>query len=86
MKTGDSVENVTVRTCPHRQGADFFYVANQPGEAPVILVSGLIGPTIISLTNQTVRMSCPVCFDEIRKAATQILSPDTLNRLVPQSN
>ena len=69
---GDSVDNVVIRTCPHRQGSDFYYVANRPGEAPVILVSGLNGPTVISLTNQTVRMTCPVCFDQIRKAAAQI--------------
>jgi hypothetical protein len=67
------------RTCKHRVGVEVEYISNDPHSPPVILIKGPYSPfayaSVISLTNQVIRVSCPICFDEIRQAATK-LSPD----------
>lgn len=55
-----------VRTCLHRLNADVQYIQNDGQGPPVIIVDGLKGPSILSLTNQVIRVSCPSCFQKIR--------------------
>ena len=57
------------RTCGHREGWSVVYVRNDGKGAPVILVETDQGRmVVISLTNQVIRLSCPSCFEEIRRA------------------
>lgn len=66
------------RVCPHRAGAWVDYVNNDGVSPPVILVEGLMACSVISLTNQTIRISCPACFAEIRKGLS-ISKPGTVS-------
>lgn len=77
------MEKLVTRTCPHRMGVEFMYVNNDGVSPPVIAVSGAERLTVISLTNQTIRVSCPLCFDEIRRAVS-ILTPETWKQLPHQ--
>ena len=63
------------RTCPHRMGAVAEWVNNDGKSPPVIILSGVSQPSVLSLTNQVIRASCPSCFERIRRSAS-ICSPD----------
>lgn len=56
--------------CPHRKNARVVYLANDGMSPPVILTFGLEGTSVVSLTNQVIRVSCPSCFETIRQSAT----------------
>jgi len=58
--------------CPHRGVAYVEFINNDGSSPPVIYVDGIHGPSVISLTNQVIRVSCINCFDEIRRAVSQI--------------
>lgn len=70
VNIGDNVEN---RTCLHRHWVKVSYIANDPGAAPVLAVEGCAELTIISLTNQVIRVSCPYCFEKIRAEVTRLV-------------
>lgn len=55
-----------IRTCPHRLQAFVDYLVNDPGSPPVIIVDGVFQTSVLSLTNQVIRVSCPSCFQKIR--------------------
>jgi hypothetical protein len=57
------------RTCPHRDGANILWVNNDGKSAPVIFVQNLTQESVISLTNQIIRVSCPSCFKLIQGSA-----------------
>lgn len=65
---GETVDKMSVqtRTCMHRLAASVYYVANDGMSPPVLFVQKLEGDCVISLTNQVIRVSCPICFEEIR--------------------
>lgn len=83
METVDIVDNVEVKTCDHRRVTRVSYICNDKNGPPVISVSGAYEMTIISLTNQVIRVSCAFCFERIRRAATK-LTPETWRQLRPQ--
>lgn len=66
MNSVDSGDKIQTRSCPHREKAHVGYVNNDGRSAPVIYVEGCEGPTVISLTNQIIRVSCPTCFSQLR--------------------
>ncbi len=72
MKTVDigdiSVKVPEIRSCAHRAEVQVFYVNNDGMTAPVLLVEGCRYQTVITLTNQVIRASCPVCFEKIRQS------------------
>jgi hypothetical protein len=79
VETVDNGDKVEVRVCLHRPWASVSYVVNDPGYPPVLAIEGCTELTIVSLTNQVIRASCPFCFNEIRKAATiSMLVPENL--------
>lgn len=67
--TGTFVE---VRACTHRKSAEFFYISNDGMTPPVICVAGCWEQTILTMTNQVIRASCPLCFELVRQAATRL--------------
>lgn len=76
MDRVDKVDKTQTRNCPHREGAAAQWVNNDGRSAPVLYVEGCAGPTVVSLTNQVIRISCPSCFAEIRNRSR--LTPDRL--------
>lgn len=66
---GITSERAEVRTCDHRLKADIRWLNNDNMTAPIITVSGCYDMSIISLTNQVFRVSCPMCFERITRAA-----------------
>lgn len=60
---------VRIRSCVHHERAKVGYVNNDGMSPPVIYVEAIDGPAVISLTNQTIRISCPTCFEKIRSTA-----------------
>ena len=65
-----------VRTCPHRVGACAEWVNNDGKNPPVILVGGMHQTSVLSLTNQVIRVSCTFCFQKIRQSLS-ISTPGT---------
>jgi len=59
---------VEVKTCEHRHGACAEWVNNDGNSPPVIILSGMSQVSVLSLTNQVIRVSCPLCFERIRSA------------------
>jgi hypothetical protein len=70
-KTGITVTD----TCEHRIGAFVSYIRNDGLSAPILWIEDIDRPSVITLTNQVVRVNCPACFEHIRATAT--LSVDT---------
>jgi hypothetical protein len=66
---GIAGKGVQVRSCEHRERAVVGYVNNDGITPPVIYVEYLEGASVVSLTNQMIRVSCPACFDSIRQLA-----------------
>jgi hypothetical protein len=58
-----------VRWCPHRGGVHVVYIVNDNISPPVIYVRNLHDDACITLMNQTVKVSCPSCFQAIQQAA-----------------
>jgi len=60
---------ITVTACKHRAGfAD--WIQNDGKGAPVLLLETFsMGPVLLTLTNQTIFMNCPSCFDTNRRDA-----------------
>lgn len=91
MKTVETVDNVIrgqrvralTRTCPHKEGALVEWIRNDGETAPILLVENIIGTAILSLTNQTIRVSCFACFEEIRKRATKCSPGNWIQRPLP---
>lgn len=75
MNSGDNFEKNAgipeIRECLHRPGVRVFYIANDPGYPPVLFVEGCAEATVVSLTNQVIRVACPYCFNAIRREATK---------------
>lgn len=72
-----------VRTCDHRITAHVEYLRNDPTLPPILYVEGFgHWPALITLTNQIIRVSCPVCFQQITKSLEPIYSRDNVS---PQS-
>jgi hypothetical protein len=70
----ETVNSVETRSCPHRVGVKVFYIVNDAASPPVIYIDqSLPGPSVVSLTNQIIRISCQGCFESIRKAGLQRL-------------
>lgn len=67
-------KTVITNTCPHRICAKIQYLSNDGVSPPVLWVENLNGPAAISLTNQTVRVSCGPCFEEIRRGLRHLLT------------
>jgi hypothetical protein len=64
-KTGITVTD----TCPHRIGAFVSYIRNDGVSAPILWIEEIDRPSVITLTNQVVRVNCPACFERIRSSA-----------------
>lgn len=75
MYSVDSGDKIQTRTCEHRRVAVCYWVRNDGKNAPILYVEGCLGPSVISLTNQVIRVSCPTCFADIRRFAAQKLEP-----------
>lgn len=69
-------KTVISKTCEHRIGATVAYISNDGTGPPVLWVENLKGPSAISLTNQTVRISCGLCFNQIRESLSHFLGKD----------
>jgi hypothetical protein len=60
---------IEVRSCEHRMQAKIGYVKNDRTGPPVLYVEHVPEASIVSLTNQVIRVSCPKCFELIRQSA-----------------
>lgn len=60
--TGITSGNQT-RVCEHRKNAAVWWINNDGITPPIIMVDGVTQSTVISMTNQVIRVSCPACFD-----------------------
>jgi hypothetical protein len=56
-----------VVTCEHRPSAFVSYIRNDGVSAPILWVEEIDRPSVITLTNQVVRVNCPACFEAIRR-------------------
>lgn len=70
----ETVDKTECRVCPHRVGASASYLRNVPTEPPLLVLEGCLGPTVVSLTNQVIRMSCVNCYQRIRAALGETVS------------
>lgn len=66
---------ITVTACKHRAGyAD--WIRNDGTGAPVLMLETFsMGPVLLTLTNQTIFMNCPGCFEATRRDALSRCSP-----------
>lgn len=65
MNIGDTVEN---RVCPHLPKARIEYIRNVAGEPPIFIAYEIPSCAIVSLTNQTIRITCVECYNRIKRA------------------
>jgi hypothetical protein len=62
-----------VRTCDHRIGVHVEYVKNDGEGAPILYLEGFgHWPSLITLTNQVIRVSCPVCFNQLTRPVPKL--------------
>jgi hypothetical protein len=66
MKTVDN----KIKTCPHRREAEVLWVRNDGQSAPILFITGVKEPITLSLTNQTITVTCPQCFQSMVNLAS----------------
>jgi hypothetical protein len=68
VETVDIGMRAEVKTCDHRMVADVRWVNHDNQSPPVVAIKGCSEWTVVSLTKQVIRISCPMCFERIRRA------------------
>jgi len=62
----ETVDN-RIEKCAHRMQSDARWIRNNPQEGPpVVLISSPEVTLVVTLTNQTIYLKCPACFDRLR--------------------
>lgn len=66
VETVDKITAARLERCPHRSEEFVTYLVNESGRAVDVYINPSFKPNYISLTNQTIYVSCQDCYKKLR--------------------